>query len=71
VGKSGHFKFINKEGKLAFPGDYTDGQPFSEGLAAVQQGKLWGFIDKNGKWVIKPQYKWAYKFTEGLAAVQP
>ena len=42
---------------------------FSEGLALVQKGSLWGFINKNGEEVIPCRYDIAYDFSEGLAVV--
>jgi hypothetical protein len=42
---------------------------FSEGLATVPKGDLWGFIDHSGKFVIEPRYASAQYFMNGLAAV--
>lgn len=42
---------------------------FSEGLATVPKGDLWGFIDRSGKFVIEPRYASAQYFMNGLAAV--
>jgi len=42
---------------------------FSEGMAAVQEGKQWEFINHQGKVVIGPQFTHAKNFHEGLAAV--
>ena len=43
---------------------------FSEGLAAVQEGRKEGYINKKGKWVIEPQFNEAGDFSEGLASVK-
>ena len=46
------------------------GEPrFSEGLATLPKGDLWGFIDHSGKFVIDPRYASTQYFTNGLAAV--
>jgi hypothetical protein len=45
---------------------------FSEGLASVRKGNVWGFIDENGKVVIEPQYQAVVdypRFMNGLALV--
>ena len=48
---------------------YEDAQSFSEGLAAVKQGGLWGYVDEKGNTVIPFQYSYAFSFSEGLAIV--
>jgi hypothetical protein len=49
---------------------------FSEGLAAVRPGKIFGgcsekigYLNTEGEWSIKPQFDEALDFSEGLAAV--
>lgn len=49
---------------------------FSEGLAAVRPGKIFGgcsekvgYLNTQGEWSIKPQFDGARDFSEGLAAV--
>lgn len=44
------FSFIDKTGQLAFPGFFSTGSGFSEGLCAVcdREGH-WGFLDKTGR----------------------
>jgi len=49
-------------------GDFW-GWRFSEGLAGVQKGHLWGYVDKKGEFAIPPQFRAAYDFSEGLARV--
>lgn len=44
------FSFYDLELKRVFPGEFIKAEPFSEGLAAVQnEDGLWGFIDRNGQ----------------------
>jgi WG repeat protein len=49
---------------------------FSDGLAAVRPGKIFGgcservgYLNTKGEWSIKPQFDEAHDFSEGLAAV--
>ena len=58
--------------------DYTNVDPFSDGLAIVQKdgergglnSGIWGFIDKTGSIVIPLEYDaYGSVFSEGLAAV--
>ncbi len=51
---------------------------FSEGMAAVRPGKIFGgcsekvgYLNTRGDWSIKPQFDDALDFSEGLAAVNP
>ncbi|TKC00784.1 WG repeat-containing protein [Pedobacter cryophilus] len=53
-----------------FGREYNDIHQFSEGLASVKTGKLWGFIDKSGKMVIPAKYDSADAFGNGLAPVK-
>ena len=48
---------------------FTNGMPFSQGLAAVQSGGQWGYIDLAGNYVIAPMFIRAGQFSEGLAPV--
>ena len=62
-------QFVSARDQAAFAEKFDDVQPFSDGLAAVASGKLWGYIDKTGKWTIKPKFKSAYGFAGGFAPV--
>lgn len=42
---------------------------FSEGLAAIKIGGVWGYINREGEFVIKPQFRYAHPFRHGLAWV--
>lgn len=83
--------YVDKNGKTVIPfiytpeivgegGSFSEMNPFSEGLAAVQKTvnpsqdnpygqPIYGFIDKTGKTVIPFTYTHAQSFSEGLAAV--
>lgn len=61
--------FINKNGIEVIPCQYDDVKHFSEGVAAVKNGK-WGFINKNGEIVIKCVYDSVGYFNEGFAPIQ-
>lgn len=44
------FSYYDLELNGAFPGEFIKAEPFSEGLAAVQnEDGLWGFVDRKGK----------------------
>lgn len=64
------YAFIEKSGAVVSNERYNLAWPFSDGLAAVLVGKVWGYIDATGAMVIPPQFDWAYSFSEGFAAVQ-
>jgi hypothetical protein len=69
-GKSG---YIDKNGTMVIPPQFSLAYPFSEGLAAVTKAESmdtgWGYVDSSGKWVIPPTFDWATSFNESLAAV--
>jgi hypothetical protein len=44
---------------------YNAALPFKNGIAAVQQGQLWGFIDTSGNWVFEPRFTSAVLSPEG------
>lgn len=64
--------FVNKFGKFIIPAslEILEAQDFSEGLAAVKIGSLWGYYDSTGKQVVAPKYTLVMPFSYGLAAVQ-
>ena len=52
------------------PAKFDEVWGFSEGLAAMRQGELWGFIDQKAMVVIPPQYFRVDRgFVDGLAYV--
>ena len=54
---------------MVIPARFDEVLPFSEGLAAVKVGDLWGYIDTSGKMVIAPQFFHAFSFSGGLASI--
>ena len=61
--------FIDTSGRLVIGHQFSDAQPFSDGLAPVEVNDKWGYIDKAGTMIIQPQYDYAYGFVNGLAQV--
>lgn len=71
AGTTGDCQYIDKAGKPVYPEKlYELCWLFSEGLAPVMEGRLWGYIDKKGRSVIGPRYQWTCGFSEGLAFVR-
>jgi hypothetical protein len=68
AGMGGKWAFIDKSGRQVTNFNFSSVEPFSEGLALVEQGK-WGFIDKRGEIAIPIKYGKAWSFSEGLAPV--
>jgi WG containing repeat len=66
--------YIDQSGKVVIKTNpelgISDSREFSEGLAPVKQGNLWGYIDTKGRLVIKPQFVRAEYFFDGLARVR-
>jgi TonB family protein len=58
--------YIDKDGKSIVSAPNLSGR-FSEGLATLSEGALYGYIDKEKKYVIKPQFVFAGEFHDGLA----
>ena len=52
VCKDGKWGYVNLEGEELIAPAYAEAKSFSNGLAAVSDGKLWGFIDTTGQLVI-------------------
>lgn len=68
---NGKVAYIDDLGRVAVLLEGADyGRAFSDGLAEVLVGKLWGFIDRSGTFVIKPQFEWTEPFVEGIALVR-
>jgi hypothetical protein len=68
------YGYINRQGEVVIPAQFSSAGDFSEGLAAVlvndgPEPHGYGFIDTVGKMVIAPRFRNAHRFSEGLAAV--
>lgn len=66
----GKYGYINKEGEVVIPFQYTSAGIFSEGLARVSLGGKSGYIDKSGEVVITGDYTEVYDFSDGMALVK-
>jgi hypothetical protein len=62
--------YINRDGRVVVDFQFSDGGPFSNGLARVEKAGKWGYVDKSGRLVVTPQFDSAEDFREGLARVQ-
>ncbi|OFX89987.1 MAG: hypothetical protein A2W99_08490 [Bacteroidetes bacterium GWF2_33_16] len=65
--------FINSDGKVVIPAQFTGVGYFSSDMAWARKNKdLIGFINTNGEWVIQPQFLAAKNFDaeSGLARVK-
>ena len=72
---SATFGYIDMKGTTVIEPRYSDGEDFSEGLAAVREpdsegGKRWGYLDRTGQLVIPFQFEEATSFHGGLARVK-
>jgi len=66
--------YIDRTGKIALKLNpklnIAQTEEFSEGLAVVKRGDLYGYIDEKGNLVIEPQFQQAGNFFDGLACVR-
>ena len=62
--------YIDRDGRLRIPQQFTSAGLFTENLAPVQVGKRWAYIDKRGCIVIGARFDDAWLFGEGLAPVR-
>jgi hypothetical protein len=62
--------FIDKTGRVVSEVRYDQAREFSEGLAPVRVGKLWGFANKTGVIAIAPAFEDAAPFSWGLARIK-
>jgi hypothetical protein len=63
------YTFVDTRGDVAGSPLFDEAADFSEGLAAVRVGELWGYVDKNLSFLIAPRFRRASVFSEGMAAV--
>jgi hypothetical protein len=59
--------FINLSGNIVIPAQFKRAKRFSEGLAAVYNGKKWGFVDSRGKIKISFDFKSVQRFSQKMA----
>lgn len=65
---NGKFGYINTQGVFQIEAIYDDADCFSNGIAPIAIGTLWGYIDSSGKTIVEPQFEAAYSFNPfGLA----
>jgi hypothetical protein len=64
------FAYIDKTGTVIAKTRFDSARDFSEGLAPVRFGALWGFIDKTGSMAIPPRFDDAEPFHSGLSRIQ-
>jgi hypothetical protein len=63
--------FLDLQGAQEFEGVFDDAGSFSEGLAAVRLGEVWGFVNAKGTMVIEPAFSAVGPFSvDGLARAQ-
>ncbi|MGC1525467.1 MAG: WG repeat-containing protein [Phormidesmis sp.] len=68
---SGQWGFLDKTGTVAISPQFSDAQPFVNGLARVQQNGRFGFINQSGQVIIPIQYEAAHEaFQEGLVGAR-
>jgi hypothetical protein len=69
--QQGKYGFMDCNGLVVIPPQYSSAQDFTEGLACVEKDGKCGYIDPNGREVISLQYSTYANshFSEGLAAV--
>jgi len=59
--------FINLNGSVVIPSQFDNVKRFSEGLAAVYNGKKWGFVDSHGKMKILFNFENVQRFSQKIA----
>lgn len=64
------FTFIDKTGRVISAARFEGARAFSEELAPVEVGSLWGYIGKDGATAISPRFENAMSFSDGAAAVR-
>ncbi len=63
------YAFIDTHGSVISSDRYDEALNFSEGLAAVRVGKMWGYVDQSGRMAIPLMFYDAESFSEGLAVI--
>ena len=63
------FTFVDTAGRIITDLRFDSAGRFSEGLAPVQIGELWGYLDTSGKLAIPLRFQKAEPFSDGLGLV--
>ena len=64
------YGYLNVNGGIVIDYQFMGALPFSEGLAAVQDGKMRvGYINTSGEYIISPQFESGGMFKQGYAVV--
>jgi hypothetical protein len=70
----GKWGWIDRSGRIVIPPRFDRSDDFSEGLAAVQEEKVFGYVDRAGRLVLVPTQERAgtlhRRFSGGLALVR-
>lgn len=73
--ESSLYGYLDRQGKVAIPQQFSSAETFSEGLAAVgikdpaTEEEYYGYIDTSGKMVLPAIYSQVSQFKRGLAIV--
>ena len=68
--KQNTFGFLNEQGDVIIPFEYSEVRYFSEGLCAVKKEDNWGYINRDGDNIIPFVYEEATSFYDGIAIVK-
>jgi hypothetical protein len=66
----GSVGFVDHQGNMAIPANFSNATSFSEGLAAVEKDNNWGYIDKHGGWVVQAMFETAQMFEDARGLVK-
>ena len=61
------FGLVNAQGQMVLPMEYSEIQAFSEGVAVVKKGGLYGYVDVLGNLAVEPKYVVAFAFRYGAS----
>ena len=66
---NGKWGYLDHEGKIAIPFEYSEAGEFSSGLAPVRKGAYWNYINYEGKVILDGGYSYASQMHNGVALV--
>ena len=70
LGVNTYYRFINRDGKFAFPGGFEEAFNFNESLAKVKDSRGWSYINTKGQFILSERFVDALGFVEGFGAVK-